>query len=114
MPPRETRKRDAKAKAKVTPEDSEDEFNVSDDGSKNPKKRGRKRENWVKYVKEAYEKIKIHKEWLSTAKEKKIDVKVRQKWRNVVSAQQSRLNKKFEVIFLQNTLKQKNDSLEEL
>ena len=76
------------------------------------KKCGRKREKWEIYVQEAKSKIDEFKGKLKTAKADKVDVKLRQKWRNIVSAQQSRLKKKFEVIYLHNLLRNKDDSLE--
>ena len=76
------------------------------------KKRGRKRENWEKYVRRAQDKIDIFKNKLARAKEDNIDVKTRQKWRNVVSAQQSRLKKKFEVIFLHKLIHNKDQRLQ--
>jgi len=65
-------------------------------------------------VQEAKAKIDEYKTKLKTAKRDKIDVKLRQKWRNIVSAQQSRLKKKFEVIFLHNLLRNKDDSMQEI
>lgn len=79
-----------------------------------PKKRGRKRENWETYVNEAIQKIAYHKELLRTAKEKKVDVKQRQRWRNIVSAQESRLKKKYEVIMLHELLRTKDQRLDTL
>lgn len=63
------------------------------------------------YVKHAQSKIDHFKQKLARAKENKIDVKERQRWRNVVSAQQSRLKKKFEVIFLHKLIKNKDQRL---
>ena len=78
------------------------------------KKRGRKREQWDKYVAAARDKIREFKAKLKTAKRDKIDVKERQKWRNVVSAQQSRLKKKQEVRFLNSVIRRKDDGIETL
>lgn len=63
-------------------------------------------------MQDAKSKIDEYKQKLSTAKRDKVDVKLRQKWRNIVSAQQSRLKKKYEVIYLHKLLRNKDDSLE--
>lgn len=84
------RKREVKARRKGS-----DSMSQSSNHSGNVKaKRGRKREQWDRYVQTALDKISEYKAKLKTAKADRIDVKTRQKWRNVVSAQQSRLKKK--------------------
>ena len=71
----------------------------------NPKKRGRKREKNESYFNRADMKINEIKEKLKTAKMDGMDVKERQRLRNQVSAQQSRIKKKEEVIFLNELIK---------
>jgi hypothetical protein len=51
---------------------------------------------------------------LKTAKADGMDVKERQKLRNQVSAQQSRIKKKEEVIHLHNVIRNKNEKLMDL
>ena len=107
--PSNLRKREKKANEKNSGGDD-----VSSERSAgNPKKRGRKREAWDKYVKDAQEKIAEYKKKLSTAKIDGIPVKERQKWRNVVSAQQSRLKKKYEVKFLNQIIGTKDQGIED-
>ena len=77
-----------------------------------PKKRGRKTENWEKYVQDALEKINQYKEKLRTAQDNNVSIKDRQKWRNLISAQESRLKKKIELKFLHFLLNCKDQRLE--
>ena len=107
--PSNLRKREKKANDKLSGGDD-----VSSERSAGKaKKRGRKREAWDKYVKDAQKKIAEFKKKLSTAKRDGIPVKMRQKWRNVVSAQQSRLKKKYEVKFLNQIIGTKDQGIEE-
>ena len=75
------------------------------------KKRGRKREKWEVYLETAQQKIEEIKEKLKNAKRDGIPVAERQKLRNQVSAQQSRLKKKFEVKYLHNLISTKDQKI---
>ena len=76
-----------------------------------PKRRGRKREKHDVYISNAQKKINEIKEKLKTAKANGMPVKERQKLRNMVSAQQSRIKKKEEVILLNSLIKDKDDKM---
>ena len=76
-----------------------------------PKKRGRKREKDEEYFERAQQKIEEIKARLKTAKKDGMDVKERQRLRNQVSAQQSRIKKKEEVIQLKKLIRIKNHNL---
>jgi len=68
----------AKRAAKGGKKNSSDVSEVQSQGnSAISKKRGRKRENWDKYVSEAKKKIDLYKGKLATAKRDKVDVKLR-------------------------------------
>lgn len=76
------------------------------------KKRGRKKENDQDYFERAMAKIEEIKDKLKTAKQDGIDVKERQKMRNQVSAQQSRIKKKQEVLYLSRMLDESKSKYE--
>ena len=78
------------------------------------KRRGRKRERDDIYFVKAINKIKEIREQLKTAKADGISVKERQKLRNQISAQQSRIKKKEEVMFLHRAVKDKDDKMKAL
>lgn len=73
--------------------------------------RGRKREPWEKYKKDAEVKIADLRAKLACAKRDKMPVKERMKLRNQISAQQSRLKKKMEVFHLHKLIKDKDDKI---
>ena len=73
------------------------------------KKRGRKREKWEVYLENAKKKIDDIKDQLKNAKKNNMPVKERQRLRNMVSAQQSRLKKKNEVLYLHKLIRDKDD-----
>lgn len=73
--------------------------------------RGRKRLPDNKYFGDAQEKIESIKQKLKTAKQDGMDVKERQRLRNQVSAQQSRIKKKVEVLFLNKLIRERDDKL---
>ena len=77
-----------------------------------PKRRGRKKEKDENYFKRAVEKIEELKEKLKNAKSTGMPVKERQRLRNQVSAQQSRIKKKEEVITLNNMIKDKDNKMQ--
>lgn len=109
--PQPRNKRDAKAaKKEDAANDASSEHSSHSHGKK---KRGRKREAWDRYVQAAQAKIAEYKAKLATAKRDGIPVKERQKWRNVVSAQQSRLKKKYEVKFLNQIIESKDGGIED-
>jgi hypothetical protein len=62
----------------------------------------------------AVNKIQEIREILKTAKKDGLTVKQRQKLRNQISAQQSRIRKKEEVMFLHRAVKEKDDKMEAL
>ena len=62
----------------------------------------------------AVSKIEEIRETLKTAKEDGLTVKQRQKLRNQISAQQSRIRKKEELIFFHRAVKEKDDKMEAL
>ena len=64
------------------------------------KRRGRKSENLDKYTQAAHEKIAEFKLKLKTAKQDGVSVAQRKKWRNVISATENRLKKRYESKFL--------------
>lgn len=72
------------------------------------KRRGRKRERDDKYFDKATAKIEEIKAKLKTAKKDGISVRERQRLRNQISAQQSRIRKKEEVIFLNKVTREKD------
>lgn len=78
------------------------------------KRRGRKRERDDVYFVKAVNKIKEIREILKTAKKDGLTVKQRQKLRNQISAQQSRIKKKEEVMFLHRAVKEKDGKMEHL
>ena len=75
------RKRELKAKKKITKKQVEP-------------KRGRKREQWDRFVKTSNDKINLYREKLKTAIEDGVPAKTRSKWRNIITAQVSRLKHK--------------------
>mmetsp|Transcript_10963 Transcript_10963/g.16624 ORF Transcript_10963/g.16624 Transcript_10963/m.16624 type:complete len:235 (+) Transcript_10963:1395-2099(+) len=101
-----TKKRDIKYADKTKSEE------VSAKVEMNPatKKRGRKREKDDAYFNRAQKKITEIKAKLKTAKKDGMDVKERQRLRNQVSAQQSRIKKKEEVISLNRMIGQKDEN----
>ena len=109
------RKRETKLTAKFGKKD--DQVSISDITSYSgqmPKKRGRKREKNETYFQKADTKIAEIKEQLKTAKADGMDVKERQRLRNQVSAQQSRIKKKEEVIHLHTIIEKHDQKLKSL
>jgi hypothetical protein len=78
------------------------------------KRRGRKRERDDVYFLKAVSKIEEIRETLKTAKKDGLTVKQRQKLRNQISAQQSRIRKKEEVMFLHGAVREKDAKMEAL
>lgn len=100
-----TRKREVKAEEKL-------EISDLTSCSEGPRKRGRKKENDDSYFQRAEEKINQVKEQLRTAKQDGMDVKERQRLRNLVSALQSRMKKKREVIQLTGVIGDRSSRLQ--
>jgi len=92
--------------------ENKDDISVSQFG--NQKRRGRKRERDDYYFLKAVRKIDEIREKLKTAKDDGLTVKERQRLRNQVSAQQSRIKKKEEVLFLNAAVKIKDQKFEQL
>ena len=78
------------------------------------KRRGRKRERDDKYFDKAVNKIAEIKELLRNAKKTGMPVKERQRLRNQISAQQSRIRKKEETIFLNRVCREKDEKFLQL
>ena len=117
LPLRTSGKRRAIAKDKVQTkikEDIDQKLAAKKSGevavSKKPaaKTRGRKRERDDKYFDKAHDKVDEIKNTLKTAKQDGMTVKERQRLRNQISAQQSRIRKKEEVIFLNKVTREKD------
>lgn len=98
--------------ASARDDDSDSDMQLMNDKSK--KRRGRKRERDDLYFHKAVTKIEEIKQMLKTAKEKNMSVKERQRLRNQISAQQSRIRKKEEVIFLNRVTREKDEKFSEL
>lgn len=73
------------------------------------KRRGRKRERDDLYFDKAVNKIQEIRDKLKNAKALGMTVKERQRLRNQISAQQSRIRKKEEVIFLNKITREKDE-----
>ena len=78
------------------------------------KRRGRKRERDDLYFSKAEDRIAELKRQLATAKQDGLTVKERQRLRNQVSAQQSRIKRKGEAMFLNKTVTEKDEMFKEL
>ena len=90
------RKREKKAQKKVEP------------------KRGRKKEQWERYVKSANDKISLYRTKLKTAIEDGVPAKTRSKWRNIITAQVSRLKHKTLIRILHKLIDGKDSGLKTL
>jgi len=77
-------------------------------------KRGRKREQWDRYVKSALTKISLYRTKLKTAIEDGVPAKTRSKWRNIVTAQISRLRHKTLIRILHLLIDSKDSGLKHL
>ena len=86
-------KREVKASEKSNKSDKQTELSFAPNQPVK-KTRGRKEPELESYFEQGNKKIEELKEKLRTAKEDGIDPHQRQKWRNMISAQQSRQNKK--------------------
>ena len=82
----------------------------SDEDAKD-KKRGRKREKWEIYKEKANEKIKKLQEKLQSLKDNKGTVGERYKLRNQISAQQSRIKQRMQVMHLNKIIQDKDDKI---
>ena len=107
----EQRETGGKKRQRVNTLDSDSE---SAQGATGKKRRGRKRERDDKYFDKAWGKIDEIKRKLKTAKKDGITVTERQRLRNQISAQQSRIRKKEETIFLNRVTREKDSKFLEL
>lgn len=82
--------------------------------NENKKRRGRKRERDDLYFDKAVNKIQEIRDKLKNAKASGMTVKERQRLRNQISAQQSRIRKKEEVIFLNKVTREKDEKFKQL
>lgn len=99
------KKREVKAVAKFENEKSEDiTFDDNMSESSETAKFKKQKEEDEAYFQRTMNKIDEIKAKLKTAKQDGMDVKMRQKLRNQVSAQQSRIKKKQEVLYLKKLL----------
>ena len=77
-------------------------------------KRGRKKEQWERYVKSANDKISLYRTKLKTAIEDGVPAKTRSKWRNIITAQVSRLKHKTLIRILHKLIDGKDSGLKTL
>ena len=99
---------------RVTKQNLKENGAPSNDDVQSLKRRGRKRERDDLYFLKAEERIAKLKAQLKTAKADGLTVKERQRLRNQVSAQQSRIKRKGEAMYLNEIVQKKDNKFKEL